>query len=79
MFPKGEFHVIVRLVSNMAVIIILVGGGTAKKDFITIRIQGCSLLGLDLLSFNNIPHFVLLLCFLMSNDNYTLARFIEMT
>ncbi len=63
----------------MAVIIILVGGGTAKKDFIMVRIQGCSLLGLDLLGSNNIPHFVLLLCFLMSNSNYTLARFIEMT
>ncbi len=64
MFPKGEFHVIVRLVSNMAVIIILVGGGTAKKDFIMVRIQGCSLLGLDLLGLNNnIPHSVLLYVF----------------
>ncbi len=63
----------------MAVIIILVGGGTAKKKIIMVRIQGCSLLGLDSLSLNNIPHFVLLLCLLMSNDNYTLARFIEMT
>ncbi len=51
----------------MAVIVILVGGGTAKKDFIMVRIQGCSLLGLDLLGLNNIPHFVLCVCFLMSN------------
>ncbi len=48
----------------MAVIIILVGGGTAKKDFIMVRIQGCSLLGLDLLGLNNIPHFVLFVCFM---------------
>ncbi len=51
----------------MAVIIILVGGGTAKKDFIMVRIQGCSLLGLDLLGLNNITHLVLCVYFLMSH------------